>query len=147
MTKKKSTRGKKNVTKTPKNNIDINDIDAMLEDMKKLALDKTEEEKETESIVAVQEETNGEEFVENLNDENLVNEEESFTKITETGNVEKKEEIGNTEVSSFVDEIKESEDIEEKKEIKEEKPVQRKQRRTYQEMFGGSWRGYGYDEF
>ena len=147
MTKKKSTRGKKNVTKTPKNNIDINDIDAMLEDMKKLALDKTEEEKETESIVAVQEETNGEEFVENLNNENLVNEEESFTKITETGNVEKEEEIENTEDLTCVDEIKESKDIEEEKEIKKEKPVQMKQRRTYQEMFGGSWRGYGYDEF
>lgn len=192
MSKKKTQRGKKNVAK-PKNNIDINDIDAMLEDMKNLALDKTEEKvEETETKVVAQEDVKEEQIVEYLNEsednvvisteENVIftnkEEEENITgplvkcEFDENGNLTNEENIKEmamveatkeeetekedatvteeqTEDLSFVDELKESEEVEEEIEmVEEEKPIQKKsKRKTYQDMFGGSWRGYGYDEF
>ena len=154
MTKKKVSKAKK-VSSKPKKDIDINDIDAMLEDMKNLALEKTEEKKETESLVE-HEDTKEEEIVENFNeeikddvvvptDENVIfadvdvpviTIDENKEEVIEAENIEKDEEI-----QIVVEDVKE----EQKEEKKEEKPKSR--RMTYQEMFGGTWRGYGYDHF
>ena len=127
----------------------------MLEDMKNLALEKTEEKKETESVVE-HEDTKEEEIVENFNeeikddvvvptDENVIfadvdvpviKIDENKEEVIEAENIEKDEEI-----QIVVEDVKE-EQKEEKKEVK-----LKSRRMTYQEMFGGTWRGYGYDHF
>ena len=154
MAKKKVSKAKK-VSSNSKKDIDINDINAMLEDMKNLALEKTEEKEETESVVE-HEDTKEEEIVENFNEETkdsvvvpmdenvifadaevpVITIDESKEEVIEAENTEKDEEI-----QIVVEDVKE----EEKEEKKEEKPKSR--RMTYQEMFGGTWRGYGYDHF
>ena len=154
MTKKKVSKAKK-VSSNSKKDIDINDINAMLEDMKNLALEKTEEKEETESVVE-HEDTKEEEIVENFNEETkdsvvvpmdenvifadaevpVITIDESKEEVIEAQNTKKDEEI-----QIVVEDVKE----EEKEEKKEEKP--KSKRMTYQEMFGGTWRGYGYDHF
>lgn len=193
MSKKKTTRNKKNTTKAKKefevNNVDINNIDAVLEDMKNLALEKTEDKKETESIVVAHEDAKDEEIVDYLNEskdnvvisteENVIftnkEEEESFTgplvkcEFDEEGNLINEDEINAVAKSEIKEETEqdatkgenENEVIEENKEEKETeeiiemveekkeepKPVKVKPKTTYQDMFGGTWRGYGFDEY
>lgn len=189
MSKKKTTRNKKNTTKTKKefevNNVDINNIDAVLEDMKNLALEKTEDKNETESIADGHEDAKDEEIVDYLNEskdnvvisteENVIftnkEEEESFTgplvkcEFDEEGNIVNEDEINavakseieeetkqEEEDMSFIEEIKEEKETEEIIEMAEEKkeepkPVKVKPKTTYQDMFGGTWRGYGFDEY
>jgi hypothetical protein len=210
MTKKKIMSKAKKSTMKPKaksvSEYEIKNIDEMIEDMKKLALEKTEEKKETESIVAAHEDVKDEKIVDYLNESkdnvvisteenviftnkeegesftgplvkcefdeegNLVNEDEINTmeknetkeeteeesakeenenevieenKNKETENLEKEKEIENAEDLSFVDEIKEQ-DITEEEKKEEPKKENKAKRKTYQEMFGHSWMGYGY---
>ena len=172
MSRKKSTKSKTNISK-PKSNIDINDIDAMLEDMKSLVIaerekeEKVEEELPQKAEILVEDETEVSDGVEEQ-EEQVSNEETSMLESVEeetndeilenTENLEEetekpKEEIENTEDLSFVDEVKEVEKPEEEIEMVEEEKVEEKpapkkpKRKTYQEMFGGTWRGYGYDHF
>lgn len=135
MAKKKTTIANKKTAKAKKD-AKVNELDNVLEDMKKLALEApTNDIEEVEKAVQ-----------ENINDnvEDVVS-----IEIDEDINLE-----NTTEDLSFIDEIKdnetetnEEEEIKEETEnLKEEKPKKSKMR-TYQEMFGGTWRGYGYDEF
>lgn len=176
MTRKRNTKTKKSVSKTKKE-VDINDIDAMLEDMKHLAMDETVNEENDKDEVTVSQpevmETKLEMELENTDtiisggsgeieekyqqqvDDNYYTEipTEQQEKEANTENNDVTESIENVseEVSddlSFVDEIKEEEEIIIKEEKTEEKPKPKKpKRKTYQEMFGGTWRGYGYDHF
>lgn len=159
-----------------KKDIDINDIDAMLEDMKNLAMETPKEEvKEEMEIVSEKvEETSASipreevteitlpepenklvyvdlsipmEDVETDVDSEVVEEvqvEEAENAVDEIEGVltevEKKEED-----LSFLEDAKEEET--EKEIVKQEQKSKPRRKVTYQEMFGGTWRGYGYDHF
>ncbi|MBO6243925.1 MAG: hypothetical protein J6O41_05100 [Clostridia bacterium] len=66
MSRKKQTKLQK--SKKVENDIDINNIDAMFEDMKNLVLEKVEEKEETKNIVIAHEDTNDEEIVNYVNE-------------------------------------------------------------------------------
>ena len=219
MSKKKTLSKSKKISNKPNKEIDINNIDAMIEDMKNLALEKTTEE-ETKSKVIKHEDVKDEEIVNYLNEskdnvvisteENVIftnkEEEESFTsplvkcEFDEEGNLINEDEINAMAKSEIKEETEEestkeenenevieektieniqseeneseiiidneldsidnkvmneeetlSEEIVEeleKEEPKVETPAPKKsKRKTYQEMFGGTWMGYGYDHF
>ena len=188
MTKKKTvSKAKKNTMKTKTKNVseyEIKDIDAMIEDMKNLALEKPEEKEEPKSKVVAHEEVKDEEKdnVVNSTEETNKEEEDSFTgplvkcEFDEEGKLINKDEgclvlgvnLFDTEEESTKEE-NENEVIEEKKiedmqneetvvtkiveEMEEEEPKvetpapKKSKRKTYQEMFGGTWMGYGYDHF
>ena len=136
---KKTTNKKISSSKTKKT-VDVSNVDAIMEDMKNLALQETEDEKVESDvnvdmkdidIVTTQSPT--------IETENLVNTEQSM--LEDTNNVEEQnlsfvEEINNGEVIVEEDETK----IEEKPKKIENKP----KRKSYSEMFGNTWCGYGY---
>ena len=135
---KKTTNKKISSSKTKKT-VDESNVDAIMEDMKKLALQKTEDEKVESDvnvdmkdidIVTTQSPT--------IETENLVNTEQSM--LEDTNNVEEQnlsfvEEINNGEVI-----IEDDTKVEEKPKDIENKP----KRKSYTEMFGNTWCGYGY---
>ena len=139
---KKTTNKKISSSKTKKT-VDVSNVDAIMEDMKNLALQETEDEKvETNvesdvnvdmkdiDIVTTQSPT--------IETENLVNTEQSM--LEDTNNVEEQnlsfvEEINNGEVI-----IEDDTKVEEKPKDIENKP----KRKSYTEMFGNTWCGYGY---
>ena len=146
----KKTTNKKSKTKKT---IDVSNVDAIMEDMKNLALEKPVEEK-----VEIEEKTK---------DENVVEDKENIetqlpqNEIEETTMVEQNVEEKNEEDLSFVEKISNGElvvkeddtkalekPVEEKVEI-EEKPknIENKpKRKSYSEMFGNTWCGYGYTD-
>lgn len=139
---KKTTNKKISSSKTKKT-VDVSNVDAIMEDMKNLALQETEDEKvETNvesdvnvdmkdiDIVTTQSPT--------IETENLVNTEQSM--LEDTNNVEEQN-------LSFVEEINNGEVIIEDETKVEEKPkdIENKpKRKSYTEMFGNTWCGYGY---
>lgn len=139
---KKTTNKKISSSKTKKT-VDVSNVDAIMEDMKNLALQETEDEKvETNvesdvnvdmkdiDIVTTQSPTS--------ETENLVNTEQSM--LEDTNNVEEQN-------LSFVEEINNGEVIIEDETKVEEKPkdIENKpKRKSYSEMFGNTWCGYGY---
>ena len=216
MSKKKTmSKTKKNAMKSKTKNVseyEIKDIDAMIEDMKNLALEKSEEKEETKSKVVKHEDVKDEEIVNYLNeskdnvvistDENVIftnkEEEESSTgplvkcEFDEEGNLINEDEINamakgeikeeteeestkeenenevieETEIGNIDSEIGPKEPIilnskeDFDKVYKEEKPIEEKpieeekkeeskkenkaKRKSYEEMFGHNWMGYGY---
>ncbi len=139
---KKTTNKKISSSKTKKT-VDVSNVDAIMEDMKNLALQETEDEKvETNvesdvnvdmkdiDIVTTQSPT--------IETENLVNTEQST--LEDINNVEEQN-------LSFVEEINNGEVIIEDETKGEEKPkdIENKpKRKSYTEMFGNTWCGYGY---
>ena len=139
---KKTTNKNISSSKTKKT-VDVSNVDAIMEDMKNLALQETEDEKvETNvesdvnvdmkdiDIVTTQSPT--------IETENLVNTEQSM--LEDTNNVEEQN-------LSFVEEINNGEVIIEDETKVEEKPkdIENKpKRKSYSEMFGNTWCGYGY---
>ena len=139
----KKTTNKNISSSKAKKNVDVSNVDAIMEDMKNLALQETEDEKvETNvesdvnvdmkdiDIVTTQSPT--------IETENLVNTEQSM--LEDTNNVEEQnlsfvEEINNGEVI-----IEDDTKVEEKPKDIENKP----KRKSYSEMFGSTWCGYGY---
>ncbi len=135
---KKTTNKKISSSKTKKT-VDVSNVDAIMEDMKNLALQETEDEKVESDvnvdmkdidIVTTQSPT--------IETENLVNTEQSM--LEDTNNVEEQnlsfvEEINNGEVI-----IEDDTKVEEKPKDIENKP----KRKSYTEMFGNTWCGYGY---
>lgn len=135
---KKTTNKKISSSKTKKT-VDVSNVDAIMEDMKNLALQETEDEKVESDvnvdmkdidIVTTQSPT--------IETENLVNTEQSM--LEDTNNVEEQnlsfvEEINNGEVV-----IEDDTKVEEKPKDIENKP----KRKSYTEMFGNTWCGYGY---
>ena len=135
----KKTTNKKISSSKAKKNVDVSNVDAIMEDMKNLALQKTEDEKVESDvnvdmkdidIVTTQSPT--------IETENLVNTEQSM--LEDTNNVEEQN-------LSFVEEINNGEVIIEDETKVEEKPkdIENKpKRKSYTEMFGNTWCGYGY---
>ena len=135
---KKTTNKKISSSKTKKT-VDVSNVDAIMEDMKNLALQETEDEKVESDvnvdmkdidIVTTQSPT--------IETENLVNTEQSM--LEDTNNVEEQN-------LSFVEEINNGEVIVEDETKVEEKPkdIENKpKRKSYTEMFGNTWCGYGY---
>ena len=135
---KKTTNKKISSSKTKKT-VDVSNVDAIMEDMKNLALQETEDEKVESDvnvdmkdidIVTTQSPT--------IETENLVNTEQST--LEDTNNVEEQN-------LSFVEEINNGEVIIEDETKVEEKPkdIENKpKRKSYTEMFGNTWCGYGY---
>ena len=161
---KKTTNKKISSSKTKKT-VDVSNVDAIMEDMKNLALQKTEDEKvETkvegkclDDVVYETDIAKKPEEVESgvntdmkdvdivttqsppIETENLVNTDQSTSE--DTNNVEEQN-------LSFVEEINKGEVIVEEDETKiEEKPKKienKPKRKSYSEMFGNTWCGYGY---
>ena len=161
----KKTTNKKISSSKAKKNVDVSNVDAIMEDMKNLALQKTEDEKvETkvegkclDDVVYGNDIAKNPEEVESdvntdmkdvdivttqsppIETENLVNTDQSTSE--DTNNVEEQN-------LSFVEEINKGEVIVEEDETKiEEKPKKienKPKRKSYSEMFGNTWCGYGY---
>lgn len=133
---KKTTNKKSKAKKT----IDVSNVDAIMEDMKNLALQKPVEEKV--------------EIEEKIKDENTVEVKENVETqspqngIEDTAIVEQNVEEKNEEDLSFIEKINNGElvikeddtNIEENPKNIENKP----KRKSYSEMFGNTWCGYGY---
>ena len=156
---------KKTTNKKSKKTIDVSNVDAIMEDMKNLALQKIEDKKvETkgegkclddvvyETDIAKKPEEVESDVNTDMKDvdivttqsppietENLVNTDQSMSE--DTNNVEEQN-------LSFVEEINKGEVIVEEDETKiEEKPKKienKPKRKSYSEMFGSTWCGYGY---
>ena len=135
MTKKTANKNSKT-----KKTIDVSNVDAIMEDMKKLALQKPVEEKvETE---------------EKIKDENVAEDKENVetqspqNEIEETTIVEQNVEEKNEQDLSFVEKISSGELIVKEDDTKiEENPKKienKPKRKSYSEMFGNTWCGYGY---
>jgi hypothetical protein len=155
MSKKKTTKSKKTNTKAKKD-VNINDIDAMLEEMKNLVLEDNTQEKINVDVASEEDFSSIEKIeTQQVEDtlEETVNEDTEMVNETKPTSEEKKEDviIEETEIGNIDNEIGPKEPIilnsEEDfdKVYEEEKPKSKK--RTYQDMFGGTWMGYGYSEF
>lgn len=124
----------------PKKTIDVSNVDAIMEDMKNLALQKPVEEKV--------------EIEEKIKDENVAEDKENVetqspqNEIEETTIVEQNVEEKNEEDLSFVEKISSGELVIKEDDTKiEENPknIENKpKRKSYSEMFGNTWCGYGY---
>ena len=160
----KKTTNKNISSSKAKKNVDVSNVDAIMEDMKNLALQKTEDEKvETkvegkclddvvyETDIAKKPEEVESDVNTDMKDvdivttqsppietENFVNTDQSTSE--DTNNVEEQN-------LSFVEEINNGEVIVEDETKVEEKPkdIENKpKRKSYTEMFGNTWCGYGY---
>ena len=139
----KKTTNKKTSSPNAKKKEDDSNNDLIMEDMKNLALQETEDEKvETNVESDVNVDMKDIDIVTTqlptIETENLVNTEQSM--LEDTNNVEEQnlsfvEEINNGEVI-----IEDDTKVEEKPKDIENKP----KRKSYTEMFGNTWCGYGY---
>lgn len=142
---------KKN-TKTKKE-IDLNDVDSIIKDMKDLAFNEPKEEtkvskkkenreKVSKTIDVVSEKDGAQLVIEKEKKVDVSKKNE--TTISEISVLKEQNE---TEDLSFVDEIKENEEIlKAKANIEENKNIENKPKKkvTYEEMFGATWCGYGF---
>lgn len=133
----KKTNTKKTTKKSTKKEVDINDVNSLVEDVKKLALEKPKTEKK-ETVTETVKDSKIDKVEEVVKEQEtptkeLKTYEEPVTTVTPNKNTD--------EDLSFIDEVKAEEAVVE--ETKQEKP---KRKITYQEMFGGTWMGYGYSE-
>ena len=176
MTKKKTTKKKKNLYKTNKD-VDINDINAVFEDMKNLALDTSkldlsetvEKEKEIFEELVNPKETEidmsyssdiGVIPSDSVDERGLPQAEEKifFNEIEEMNIeeeqeeevVEEQEEEGIFEMEemdlTFVDEVKDNNEEIIEEKTQDTKKETKPRRISYEEMFGATWMGYGYTE-
>lgn len=148
MSKKKQTKSQK--SKKVENDIDINNIDAMFEDMKNLVLNS---ENITDTIDNIEEKENVKEasFDTNLTNGNttlIETETQETNDIVEMLNeTEENGEVVSVNEETDVQQIEEqqTEELVQEEEIKEEPKKENKSKRmTYEEMFGHTWMGYGF---
>lgn len=148
MSKKKQTKSQK--SKKVENDIDINNIDAMFEDMKNLVLNS---ENTTDTIDNIEEKENIKEasFDTNLTNGNttlIETETQETNDIVEMLNeTEENGEVVSVNEETDVQQIEEqqTEELVQEEEIKEEPKKENKSKRmTYEEMFGHTWMGYGF---
>ena len=148
MSKKKQTKSQK--SKKVENDIDINNIDAMFEDMKNLVLNS---ENTTDTIDNIEEKENVKEasFDTNLTNGNttlIETETHETNDIVEMLNeTEENGEVVSVNEETDVQQIEEqqTEELVQEEEIKEEPKKENKSKRmTYEEMFGHTWMGYGF---
>lgn len=154
----KKTANKKAKTKKT---IDVSNVDAIMEDMKKLALEKPVEEKVETKVESkcLDDAVYGTgivkkpEKVENntdtdIKDVDIVTTQSPQNEIEETTTVEQNVEEQNEEDLSFVEKISNGELVIKEDDTKiEENPknIENKpKRKSYSEMFGNTWCGYGY---
>lgn len=125
-----------------KKTIDVSNVDAIMEDMKNLALQKPVEEK-----VEIEEKTKDEDVVE---DKENIETQSPQNEIEETTIVEENIEEKNKEDLSFVEKISNGELVVKEDDTKTEenpKNIENKpKRKSYSEMFGNTWCGYGYTD-
>lgn len=174
MPRKKQSKVKKSKKATPINDIDINDIDSMFEDMKKLVMksesDEKQEVEEENAESVLQEETVTVIPFEEGNDTFTVSSAE-ITTVTEDktedkvevieADIENHDIVADEETMDFHDidvigdvtddEVKKEEavNIEEEtveKKVEEPNKENKPKRKTYQEMFGHTWMGYGFSD-
>lgn len=157
-------RNKKNTTKTEKTStvekIDVNDTESMFNDMKKLVFEEVQEEGETTDEteeVSIQDTNETEEKLSDSVTETTVfdtveetNVEETSDAVTETveetveeENVSKEEDIPVEEenIDEVIEEMSSLEAVDNYDTETNNKP----KRKSYAEMFGYSWMGYGYN--
>lgn len=130
---KKTTNKKTNSAKTKKT-VDVSNVDAIMEDMKNLALQKPVEEKvESDINTDVKD-------IDIVTTQSLKSETEDIVNIEQSTSEEQDlsfvEEISNGEVVVSEDEA----EVEDKPKNIENKP----KRTDYSKMFGNTWCGYGY---
>lgn len=135
---KKTTNKKSNTKKT----IDVSNVDAIMEDMKNLALQKPVEEK-----VEIEEKTKDEIVVE---DKENIETQSPQNGTEDNAIVEQNVEEKNEEDLSFIEKINNGELVIKEDDTKiEENPknIENKpKRKSYSEMFGNTWCGYGYTD-
>lgn len=152
---KKTTNKKTNSAKTKKT-VDVSNVDAIMEDMKNLALQKPVEEKVEAKVDGTGIVNKPEKVESDINTDvkniDMVTTQSPKSETEDVVNTEQptSEESDNTEEQdlSFVEEISNGEivvsedeaEVEDKPKKTENKP----KRRTYEEMFGNTWCGYGY---
>lgn len=159
---KKTTNKKINSSKTTKT-VDVSDVEAIMEDMKNLALQKPEEIVETKAkgkclddVVYGTEIAKKSEEVESdvntdMKDVDVVTTQSPQSEIENVGSTEQSisKDANNIEEQnlSFIEEINNGEVIVEDEAKVEEKPkdIENKPKhKSYSEMFGNTWCGYGY---
>ena len=160
----KKTTNKKISSSKAKKNVDVSNVDAIMEDMKNLALQKTEDEKvETkvedkclDDVVYGTEIAKKSEEVESdvntdMKDVDMVATQSPQSEIENVGSTEQSisKDANNIEEQnlSFIEEINNGEIIVEDEAKVEEKPkdIENKPKhKSYSEMFGSTWCGYGY---
>lgn len=142
---------KKN-TKTKKE-IDLNDVDSIIKDMKDLAFNEPKEETKVSKKKENREKVSKTiDVVSEKDGAQLVIEKEKKVDVskkneTTISEISVSKEQNETEDLSFVDEIKENEEIlKAKANIEENKNIENKPKKkvTYEEMFGATWCGYGF---
>lgn len=126
--------------RNPNKKIDVNDVETMFNDMKDLALNKPVIEEEKQEVIQEEKEITEEEVKEETKKEEVETVESNETEV-----VEQKETMVEEDLS-FIDSITEEKNVieEEKTEEKIEEKQDNNKRKTYEEMFGYTWMGYGY---
>lgn len=159
---KKTTNKKINSSKTKKT-VDVSDVEAIMEDMKNLALQKPEEMVETKAKgkclddvvygngVAKKSEEVESDVNTDMKDVDVVTTQSPQSEIENVGSTEQSisKDANNIEEQnlSFIEEINNGEIIVEDEAKVEEKPkdIENKPKhKSYSEMFGNTWCGYGY---
>ena len=138
---------KKANTKKTQKEIDINNIDSMVDDMKKLALEKPKEEKENKGTFPKKPKKEKQEASDTPIEKTAIEETPQIEEVVETSSEIAVEEVvetpkENEEDLSFIDEIKDKNE----EKPKETKPKETKKKMTYESMFGPTWCGYGFTE-
>lgn len=168
MPRKKQSKVKKSKKSAPINDIDINDIDSMFEDMKKLVLKSESEEKQEveeentesvsqeETVTVIPFEEGNDTFTVSSAEITTVTEDKSEDKLEVIEpDVENHDIVADDETMDFHDidvigdvtddEIEKEEETVEKK-VEEAEKENKPKRKTYQEMFGHTWMGYGFSD-
>lgn len=152
-------------TKTAKKKNKINDEKALMEEMKKMALQSTEEYKEnnkkeidvkSSKDETVEEKNDNVQQLEQIEENVIVEEKENISSDDMTKDLQQNEQMDETitdiieddeEDLSFIESIKEEIKEVEKEKQREDTDENKSTRTTYQDMFDYTWCGYGYTEF
>ena len=161
----KKTTNKKISSSKAKKNVDVSNVDAIMEDMKNLALQKTEDEKVETKVedkclddvvygndIAKKPEEVESDVNTDMKDVDMVATQSPQSEIENVGSTEQSllKDANNIEEQnlSLVEEINKGEVIVEEDETKSEKKPKKienkPKRKSYSEMFGNTWCGYGY---
>jgi len=137
---------KKANTKKTQKEIDINNIDSMVDDMKKLALEKPKEEKENKGTFPKKPKKEKQEASDTPIEKTAIEESPQIEEVETSSEIAVEEVVEtpkeNEEDLSFIDEIKDKNE----EKPKETKPKEAKKKMTYDSMFGPTWCGYGFTE-
>ena len=159
----KKTTNKKISSSKAKKNVDVSNVDAIMEDMKNLALQQPEEMVETKAkekclddvvygtVIAKKTEEVESDVNTDMKDVDMVATQSPQSEIENVGSTEQSisKDANNIEEQnlSFIEEINNGEIIVEDEAKVEEKPkdIENKPKhKSYSEMFGNTWCGYGY---